>query len=118
MSNSNDLLRGHVPFQVECPDRIYPECLYSYSANTRSVDGIPCAHREQRMPSPTLLHQMTQKSTRNTIALFSALTLFFHLLTGFRNAELSNREGIWDDGHSIRYHQDKGKEPWIMFFHL
>lgn len=61
MANINDLLGNPVTLEVECIDRIY----LNGDIPTRQVPGqlisFLVGHRKQRIPSPALLNQMTQK---------------------------------------------------------
>jgi len=60
MQNINDLLRDHVTLEVECLDRIY---LNGYIPNLQLLGQLInflVHHRKQKIPSPALLHQMTQ----------------------------------------------------------
>lgn len=65
MPNINDLLRNHVTLEVECMDSIY---LNGYIP-TLQIPGQLIAflvhHRKQKIPSPVLLHQMTQNFIQN-----------------------------------------------------
>jgi len=61
MLNINDFLRDHVTLEVECLDRIY---LNGYIPNLQipgQLIAFLVGHRKQKIPSPALLNQMTQK---------------------------------------------------------
>ena len=60
MANINELIRNHVTLEVECLDRIY---LNGYIPNMQipgQLITFLVQHRKQKIPSPALLHKMTQ----------------------------------------------------------
>jgi hypothetical protein len=65
MPNIDDLLRDHVTLEVECLDRMY---LNGYVPNLQipgQLVNFLVHHRKQKIPSPALLHQMTQNFVKN-----------------------------------------------------
>jgi len=62
MSKTNDLLRGHVSLEVECLDRIYLNGYIPTVQILGQLTSFPIEHpTKQKVLSPALLHQMTQK---------------------------------------------------------
>lgn len=61
MPNINDLLRDHVTLEVECLDRIYLNGYIPTMQLPGQLIKFLVQHRRKRIPSPILLHQMTQK---------------------------------------------------------
>jgi len=61
MPNINDLLRDHVTLEVECLDRIYLNGYVPLMQLSGQLVSFLVAHRKQKIPSPVLLQQMTQK---------------------------------------------------------
>ena len=60
MANINELIRNHITLEVECLDRIY---LNGYIPNLQipgQLITFLVQHRKQKIPSPALLHKMTQ----------------------------------------------------------
>jgi len=60
MPNINDLLRDHVTLEVECLDRIYLNGYIPHLQLPGQLIDFLVHHRKQKIPSPALLHQMTQ----------------------------------------------------------
>jgi len=61
MPNINDLLRDHVTLEVECLDRIYLNGYIPIMQLPGQLVSFLVKHRKQKIPSPVLLHQMTQR---------------------------------------------------------
>ena len=61
MPNINDLLRDHVTLEVECLDRIYLNGYVPLMQLSGQLVSFLVAHCKQKIPSPVLLQQMTQK---------------------------------------------------------
>ena len=61
MPNINDLLGDHVTLEVECLDRIYLNGYIPIMQLPGQLISFLVGHRKQKIPSPALLHQMTQK---------------------------------------------------------
>jgi len=65
MPSINELLGEHVTLEVECLDRFY---LNGYIHTLQLPDQLIAflvQHCKQKISSPALLHQMTQKSVKN-----------------------------------------------------
>ena len=60
MPNINDLFRDHVTLEVECLDRIYLNGYIPTLQLPGQLIAFLVQHRKQKIPSPVLLHQMTQ----------------------------------------------------------
>ena len=65
MPNINDLLRDHVTLEVECLDRIYLNGYIPSLQIPGQLIAFLVQHRKQKIPSPALLHQMTQNFVQN-----------------------------------------------------
>jgi len=65
MPRINELLGDHVTLEVGCLDRVY---LNGYIHTLQLPDqliALLVQHCKQKISSPALLHQMTQKSVKN-----------------------------------------------------
>jgi len=60
MPNINDLLGDHVTLEVECLDRIYLNGYIPTLQLPGQLVSFLVEHRKQKIPSPVLLHRMTQ----------------------------------------------------------
>ena len=65
MSNINELLRDHVTLEIECLDRIYLNGYLPSLQIPGQLIAFLVQHRKQKIPSPALLQQITQKFIHN-----------------------------------------------------
>jgi hypothetical protein len=60
MANINELLQGHVTLEVECLDRLYLSGYVPSLATGGGLIGFLTAHLGKFIPSPVVLHKITQ----------------------------------------------------------
>ncbi len=65
MPNINELLRDHVTLELECLDRIYLNGYLPALQLPGQLIAFLVQHRKQKIPSPALLQQITQKFIHN-----------------------------------------------------
>ena len=65
MANINDLLRDHVTLELKCLDRIYLNGYIPTLQLPGQLIAFLVQHRKRKIPSPALLHQITQDFVKN-----------------------------------------------------